>query len=133
MEQLLEPIELTAVTEDDLADAHPVADGVVTPAFRDGRPDLGVVGEQVVHDRVGRQRRRAVPRERCERLALPRRDASGDRDRERPPSHYSAEGSASESASAGSADASGAAASSAPGAAGSSAASVTAVSSVKTS
>ena len=87
MQQLLEPLELVAVGEDDLADARAVADRLVAPALANRRAHVRVVREEVVHELVGRQRRGAVARERRERLALARRDAAGDRDRERPPAH----------------------------------------------
>ena len=87
VQELLEPVELLAVMEDDLADACAVADRLFAPTLANRRAHVSVLREEVVHERVGRQRGSPVARERRKCLALPCRDTAGDRDRERPPSH----------------------------------------------
>src|SRR5204863_10192832 len=100
MEEPLEPHQLGADREDDLAYATAVTDRIGAPAVADRLADLRIAGEQIMDDRVGGQRRGAVSRERSQRLALARRDASGDRDRRRSP-HYWVGGSSASATGAG--------------------------------
>ena len=81
MGDALEPGELVAVVEDDLAHLLaidlPAGSDLLAPAVHQRRAHL-VVLEQVVGDLVGRQGGRAVPLERGQRLGLTRPDAPGE-------------------------------------------------------
>src|SRR5262249_15101871 len=79
----LEPGELVAVVEDDLA--HPLAIDVAVrsdlppPALDKSGPNFLVI-EQIVGDAIRRERRRTEPLEGGQHLGLPRPDAPGKAD-----------------------------------------------------
>jgi hypothetical protein len=84
MEQLLEPVELLRVVEDDARDRGSVGpvvpDHLGTEVLDELAPDVRVPPQQAMDDLVARDRGRAVSCERTQRLALPGADAAGDRD-----------------------------------------------------
>src|SRR6266571_8747978 len=86
MEQLLEPVQLLGIVEDDARDCGAIgavlADHLRAEPLDELAPDFGIVAEQGVDDLVARPRRGAVPRERLERDTLAGADAAreGDRD-----------------------------------------------------
>src|SRR5438128_1410176 len=89
MEELLEPLELLAVGEDDLGDRRAVdlaglVEDPLAEAVEEGTPHLVVVAQQPVDDLVARDHGGAVAREGGEGLAFPRSDAARDGDGERP-------------------------------------------------
>jgi hypothetical protein len=84
MQQCLEPLERVAIVEDDSAERTAVdlavrPDDAVAEVSDERRLHL-VATQQVMDDLVARDGRRAVARERSQRLTLPRPDAARDRD-----------------------------------------------------
>ena len=79
MQKAFEPEQRVAVGDGKVAHRLPVARA---ESLAESGLHLGVVIE-LVHDGVARDRRRAVPREGGQRLALPRSDAAGDGDGQR--------------------------------------------------
>ena len=101
MQHALEPVELGAVGEHDPADRGTVdlAVGVedpVAPSLAQLRLEALVLAVDAVHELVRRGDGGAAARERRKRLSLSGRDTPGDRDRERPPRHYSGAGSSTQ-------------------------------------
>jgi hypothetical protein len=90
----LEPGELGAVGEDDPSDLSPVdfavAEDPLPPMLAESRLQSVVLAIETVDDVVARDHSRAVTRERSQRLALARRDAARECDRERSLHDYSA-------------------------------------------
>src|SRR5262249_56168458 len=86
MEKLLEPDEPVGVAKHRFGDLAALGR---PEALLERGSDLLVVRDQVVDDRVRRQRRGTLPTEGGQRLALTRSDAAGDRDGDRP-AHSSA-------------------------------------------
>ena len=87
MQELLEERERLGVVEDDGRDPAPVGNAVVAEdalaeALGECRLHFGIVAQEVVHDLVARDGRRAVRAKRRQHAALPRRDPSRDRDRD---------------------------------------------------
>ena len=87
MEQLLEPVELGRVVEDDARDRRPIrptlADHLLAEALRDLAQNLRIAAEQAVDDLVARSGGGAVTGERLERGALAGADSTRDRDCDR--------------------------------------------------
>ncbi len=89
MQELLEPVQSLPVCEDRLGDARPVGTAVgsedALSELRDDRVAHVVVARQeVVDDRVARDRGGAMRPKRVERSGLAGADSAGDRDRDRP-------------------------------------------------
>src|SRR5207237_1901147 len=87
MKQLLEPVELARVAEDDLRDPAAIgtggADDFGTESRGELAPHLRIGTQETVHDLVARDGRGAVPGKSIERRALAGADGPGDRDRDR--------------------------------------------------
>jgi len=85
MEQLLQPVELLGIVEDNPRNRRPVdplgADRFGSETLGNLAPDFGVLPQQPVDDLVAGPRRRTVSCERFERGALAGADSARDRDR----------------------------------------------------
>jgi hypothetical protein len=85
MEQLLQPVELEGILEDDARHRCPVdplgADDIRSETLGDLAQHVGVLSQQPVNDVVARPRGRTVTRERFERGALAGADPARDGDR----------------------------------------------------
>src|SRR5207245_8775314 len=89
VEELLEPDELVAVFENDLADRRAVdlavGHDLGSEPLHERSADRLVLPQQAVDDVVARDRRRAVAGEGLQGLGLAGADAAGDPDGQRPP------------------------------------------------
>jgi hypothetical protein len=84
MEQLLQPVELRRIVEDDSRNRSAicpvVADDLGTEALDQLAADLRIFTKKLMDDLIARLRRRTVSCERRERLALAGPDPAGDGD-----------------------------------------------------